>query len=170
MDTHLWLAPENARVIVDAVAGQLAALDASHADHYRANASKMKKHISALEADINKQLEPMRERPYIVFHDAYHYFEDAFSMHPAGAISVSPDRRPGAHRLSEIRRVIRERGAVCVFSEPQFRPATVRVVMEGTGARAGVLDPLGATLTPGKGLWFKLMRGLAQNLETCLKQ
>ncbi len=170
MDTHLWLAPANARTIVEAVTEQLVALDAKHADRYRANANTMKKHISALEAEINKQLAPIRERPYIVFHDAYHYFEDAFSLHPAGAISVTPDRSPGARRLSEIRKVIRERGAVCVFSEPQFRPATVRVVLEGTGARNGVLDPLGATLTPGKALWFHLMRGLSRNLRTCMEQ
>jgi zinc transport system substrate-binding protein len=169
MDTHLWLDPENARVIVDAVAGELAALDAKHAELYQANAKMMKKRISDLGADITKELAPFRERPYIVFHDAYHYFEDAFSLHPVGAISVSPDRSPGARRLSEIRKVIRERGAVCVFSEPQFRPATVSVVLEGTGARNGVLDPLGATLTPGKELWFQLMRALAGNLRACME-
>lgn len=168
LDTHLWLSPENARVIVAAVAERLSAMDAAHAEQYRANARAMNERITALERQLKQELEPLRVRPYIVFHDAYHYFEDAFSLHPAGAISVSPDRTPGARRLSEIRQVIRERGAVCVFSEPQFRPATVTVVLEGTGARAGVLDPLGASLRPGKELWFLLMQQLATNLRSCM--
>lgn len=169
MDGHLWLDPDNARVIVSAVAATLAELDAGHAERYRANASAMLARIDELERELRAQLAPVKEVPYIVFHDAYRYFEQAFGLHPAGAITVSPERAPGARRLSEIRDAIRRQGAVCVFSEPQFRPATVSVVLEGSGARHGVLDPLGAELQPGAGLWFELMRALAENLRLCLQ-
>jgi zinc transport system substrate-binding protein len=168
VDMHLWLAPDNARRIVMAVAEKLAMLDAANAPRYRANAQSVIKRITALEEKLQQQLAPVHDRPYIVFHDAYHYFEEAFSLHPAGAISVSPDRSPGARRLSEIRTAIQSRGAACVFSEPQFRPASVRVVVEGTGVRTGVLDPLGAAVKPGKGQWFALMQGLADSLTACL--
>jgi zinc transport system substrate-binding protein len=168
MDTHLWLSPHNARRIVSAVVNELAKLDVANAPRYRANATAMEERIVALEASLKKQLAPVRERPYIVFHDAYHYFEEAFGLHSAGAIAVSPDRRPGARRIIEIRNAIRDSGARCVFSEPQFRPAIVEVVLEGSGARHGVLDPLGASLPPGKGLWFALMQGLADDLVGCL--
>lgn len=168
MDTHLWLSPANARRIVDVVAEQLSALDAANAKTYQANAEAMDKQIGALNKQLQVQLAPVRQRPYIVFHDAYHYFEKAFDLHPAGAIAVNPQHRPGARRIVEIRQAIRDSGAACVFSEPQFRPAIVDVVLEGSGAHHGVLDPLGSTLPPGKGQWFALMQGLADSLTGCL--
>lgn len=168
MDTHLWLSPHNARRIVAALAETLARLDPMHAAQYQANAGEVERRITALEQRLAQQLTAVRERRYIVFHDAYHYFEAAFGLHPAGAIAVSPDRRPGARRIAEIRRAIRDSGAACVFSEPQFRSDIVEVVLEDSGARHGVLDPLGATLPPGKEQWFDLMQGLADSLTGCL--
>lgn len=167
-DTHLWLSPGNARRIVTAVAGQLSEMDKANAGRYRENAAAMTQRIESLEKGIRQQLAPVQAVPYIVFHDAYHYFEDAFGLHPAGAIAISPDRRPGARRISEIRQAIRKSGARCVFSEPQFQPAIVKVVLEGSGARQGVLDPLGASLKPGKEQWFSLMQNLADELSRCL--
>jgi zinc transport system substrate-binding protein len=168
VDMHLWLAPKNARRIVAAVAAELVSMDPENAEHYRNNARKLGQQIDALETTLHKQLKPLHGRPYIVFHDAYHYFEEAFSLSPAGAISVSPEQRPGARRIVEIRQAIRERKAACVFSEPQFRPDIVKVVLEGSGAHVGVLDPLGADLPPGREQWFELMRGLADALTECL--
>ncbi|HEX9802726.1 MAG TPA: zinc ABC transporter substrate-binding protein [Gammaproteobacteria bacterium] len=167
-DNHLWLSPHNARRTVAALAEALAQLDPANAARYRANAEGLAARITALENELKLRLSPLRERRYIVFHDAYHYFEAAFGLQPAGAIAVSPDRRPGARRIGEIRRTIRVSGAACVFSEPQFRSAIVEVVLEGTEARHGVLDPLGSALSPGAGQWFALMRGLADDLEACL--
>jgi zinc transport system substrate-binding protein len=170
MDLHLWLAPQNARRIVEAVAAELTQLDPAHAVQYQANAEGMLRRIDALEQRLALQLAPLRERRYIVFHDAYHYFEEAFSLQPAGAIAVSPDRPPGARRISEIRQKIRDSGVGCVFSEPQFRSAIVEVVLEGSAARHGVLDPLGSALAPDEEQWFSLMQGLADNLVSCLSE
>lgn len=168
IDTHLWMSPENARRIVRIVATRLSDLDPVNAAQYRSNAKAMERRISELEVSLREQLTPVTESSYIVFHDAYHYFEEAFGLHPAGAIAVSPDRRPGAKRIVEIRQAIKDSGVRCVFSEPQFRPAIVEVILEGSGARHGVLDPLGSTLPPGKGQWFALMQGLADDLVACL--
>lgn len=167
-DNHLWLAPRNARRIIELVAIELAVIDPEHAEAYHANAEAMRLRIDAQEQELRQQLAPLQGRPYIVFHDAYRYFEESFGLTPAGSITLSPEQSPGARRISEIRQAIRERGAQCVFSEPQFRPALVKVVTEGSGARAGVLDPLGSTLSPGADLWFGLMQGLADNLKGCL--
>lgn len=168
VDNHLWLSPHNARMAVTAVADALSGLDPDNARHYARNAERLVSRIDALEARVDQQLAPLRRQPYVVFHDAYHYFEEAFDLHPAGAITVSPEQRPGAKRLIAIRNSIRDSGARCVFSEPQFRPDIVEVVLEGTEARHGVLDPLGAELPPGEGLWFSMMQALADNLESCL--
>lgn len=168
VDTHLWLAPENAQRIVAAVADALSAMDAANGPRYQRNAAALQQRIDELAVNLAQRLEPLQGQPYIVFHDAYRYFEQAFGLQAAGAIAVSPEQRPGARRLIEIRQAIRDRGARCVFSEPQFRPDIVEVVLEDTGARHGVLDPLGAELPAGKEQWFSLMQGLADSLASCL--
>lgn len=168
VDMHLWLSPANARRIVAVTADALSQLDPENAAQYGDNATAMQQRIEVLETRLRKQLAPFDDHPYIVFHDAYHYFEAAFGLNPAGAISVSPDLPPGAKRISEIRQTITQRKAACVFSEPQFQPRIVKVVLEGSGARHGVLDPLGAQLPVGKDQWFDLMQGLADSLNACL--
>ncbi|MDD3518094.1 MAG: zinc ABC transporter substrate-binding protein ZnuA [Chromatiales bacterium] len=168
VDAHIWLSPENARRIVRHVADVLARLDAPNAARYEANAGRLLERIDAMDRRLGDALTAVKDRPYILFHDAYHYFEDHYGLTPAGSITVDPSRAPGAKRLREIRARIQATQAICVFSEPQFKPAIVATLIEGTGARTGVLDPIGSTLPPGTDAWFRLMDDLAANLRACL--
>lgn len=168
IDGHIWLDPANARAIVAAAVAALSERDPANARTYQANGRATLDRIDVLEAELRRTLAPIRDRPYLVFHDAYHYFEDRFGLAAAGAITVSPDLRPGARRLVEVRRVIEDRGARCVFSEPQFEPRLVDIVTEGLPVGRGVLDPLGADLEPGPDLYPRLMRQLAAGLNACL--
>ena len=165
---HIWLDPRNARVIVRAMAVELSRADGARRGLYMANAKRLTRRLEALEAEIRATLAPARRSPYVVFHDAYRYFEERFGLRPAGALAAASGRKPGARRLTALRRRIRALGAVCVFAEPQFKPSLLETMMEGTGARAGVLDPLGADIEPGPELYFSLMRGLAASLRACL--
>ncbi len=168
-DMHIWLDPENARAMAAAIVDALADADPAHAAAYRANGQALADRLDDLDQALSSRLGPVETKPYVVFHDAYQYLEERYRLSPMGAITVSPDIRPGAERLREIRAEIEERGAVCVFSEPQFEPKLVRVVVEGTGARTGVLDPLGADLADGPELYFELLNGLAASLVDCLQ-
>ena len=112
----------------------------------------------------------MKEKPFIVFHDAYQYFEHHYGVNTAGSITVSPETLPGAERLTQIRDKVKTLGATCVFAEPQFEPKLIKVVTEGTPAKSGTLDPEAATLEPGPELYFTLMRGMATSLRDCLGQ
>jgi zinc transport system substrate-binding protein len=167
-DAHAWLSPENARRIVRHVAEKLAERDPGNADVYQDNLENMLKRLDRLEQDLAQRLEPVRERPFIVFHDAYQYFERHFGLTPAGSITVDPSRAPGARRVQEIRQRLAEADALCVFSEPQFRPGIVATVTEGTRARTGTLDPLGADLPSGPEGYEQLLRNLADSLVECL--
>jgi zinc transport system substrate-binding protein len=167
MDWHIWLSPANARAITAHVAHVMAETDPANAPRYAANAASMTARIDMLEAELRDRLAPVRALRYIVFHDAYRYFEDAFGLSPAGAVTISPDRQPGIQRVRTIRQLVREADARCVFAEPQFEPALVQTIIEGTGARAGILDPLGAAVQPGPDAWFAVMRGLADSLIGC---
>ena len=167
-DGHLWLDPENAKIIVAKVAEVLAAADAAHAEAYRANAAKLTARIEALQTGIAAELSPVAGRPFVVFHDAYHYFERRFGLTVAGSITISPDVQPSALRLSQVRNKIAALGAVCVFAEPAFQPKLVAAVTEGSAARSGSLDPEGMGLEPGRDLYFELMQRLSSSIKTCL--
>ncbi len=160
--------PENAIAIVDASVAALSEADPAHAETYRANGEKTAARIRELRAEMRKTLAPVAGEPFIVFHDAYSYLETAFDLHIVGALTVSPDRLPGAGRLAELREMVEHLGATCVFREPQFTPKLAEAIVEGTQARLGVLDPLGASAVPGKDLYFDLMRGNAETLTGCL--
>jgi zinc transport system substrate-binding protein len=156
-DGHVWLAEV------------LATKDPAHADAYKANAARLVARIDQLCVEIAAKTTPLANRPFIVFHDAYQYFENRFGVHAAGSVTVSPDVQPSAKRISALRAKITKLDAACVFAEPLFQPNLVAAVTEGTSARSGTLDPEGLSLEPGPDLYFTLMRTLADNLVTCLK-
>ena len=168
-DAHVWLDPDNARLIVAAAVANLSATDPANAAKYADNGRAMDARLAALDAGIKKRLTPVQDRAYIVFHDAYQYFERHFGTRIAGSITVSPDQAPGARRLSELHEKIRTASAVCVFREPQFPAPVVDTLLRGTGAKAGVLDPEGADLNPGPGAYFTLVERIADSLVGCLK-
>jgi zinc transport system substrate-binding protein len=167
-DPHIWLDPDNARAIVQAAVAALTRVDPANGTGYAANGERLAARIVALDAELRRTLAPVREVPYVVLHDAYGYFERRYGLFQVAALAPDPGRKPGARRLSEVRRKIEALGVRCVFTEPQFKPALVKIVIEGTGASTGVLDPLGATLAPGPEAYFALMADLAASFRDCL--
>jgi zinc transport system substrate-binding protein len=168
-DPHIWLSPANARAIVAAVAAALGEADAANAAAYAGNAARLTARLEALETELNAELEPVRGQPFIVLHDAFQYFEQAFGLHGAGSVTVSPDRPPSARRLAELRQRIADHDAVCVFGEPQTHSGLVAALVDGTGIGTGQLDAEGrSTLPPGAEAYFALMRGNARALVDCL--
>lgn len=168
-DGHIWLDPANAKVIVETIAAALSKKDPQSAAAYQANAESTRAKIDAMTAEIDAALASVKGKPFIIFHDATQYFERRFGVVAAGSITVSPDLQPSAKRLTQVRKKIEELGAACVFAEPGFKPKLVAAVTEGTTSRSGALDAEGALLSPGPGLYFDLMRGLANNLSACLR-
>jgi zinc transport system substrate-binding protein len=169
-DTHLWLDPMNAKALAAEIEKQLVQADPENAAAYQANGADLMKRIDALDAEIKETLSPVKDKPFVVFHDAYQYFEHRYEVKVAGSITVSPETMPGAERVKQIHQKVTDLGATCVFAEPQFEPKLVSVVTEGTPAKSGTLDPEAATLTAGPDLYFELMRGLATSMKDCLSR
>ena len=167
-DPHIWLDPRKAANMVRTMARSLSAADPANAARYRKNGDRAVARLVLLEAELQRILAPVAGVPYLVFHDAYGHFQKRFGLSATGAVAVHADRPPGARRISELRRKITAFNIGCVFTEPQFTPALAKTLIEGTNARLGVLDPLGAERTPGPGLYPALMRGLAGSLLRCL--
>ena len=167
-DGHLFLDPINAKAMVPAIAEALAAADTANAARYRANAAAVAARLDALDGELRGILEPVRARPFILFHDAAQYLERRYGLNAVGSITVSPERQPGAQRLQRLRRKIDQLGAVCVFAEPQFEPTLLQTVVERTKAKTGVLDYLGVAVPPGPNAYAETMRALARSLAGCL--
>ncbi|MGB0674482.1 MAG: zinc ABC transporter substrate-binding protein, partial [Candidatus Puniceispirillaceae bacterium] len=167
-DPHVWLDPVNAKAMVHEIEEALVEADPSNAAAYEANAEALMSRLDDLVAEIDAELEPVKGRGYVVFHDAYQYFEARFGVSAVGSITVSPEVLPGAERVAELQDKVRDLGATCVFSEPQFEPKLVATVTENTNAGTGVLDPLGTSIDDGPDLYFTLIRNMAASLKGCL--
>lgn len=168
MDPHIWLDPANGKAMLAEMAARLAALDPANADAYRANAAAGAAELDALAARVEAVVAPVRGKAFFTAHDAYRYFEHRFEIESAGSVALSDAAPPGPARLHRIRSEMREHGALCVFIEPQLDPKLARTAAEGSGARLAVLDPLGADLEAGPGLYPALIEALAQSLADCL--
>ena len=169
-DPHVWLDPRNAAAMANAVAGRLAEIDPSNAALYAENRDRLVQSLAALETRLAERLAPVRGKPFLVYHDAYAYFERRFGLQATAAISRTEGRAPGARRVARLRRLITEKDIRCVFVEPQFEPRLARVIIEGTKARLAELDPLAAARPAGPDLYVELIEAMAGAMLGCLGQ
>ena len=167
-DPHIWLDPVNAKAMASMIASTLSEADPANAETYAANAEALSQRLEDLTAEIAAEMESVRDRPFVVFHDAYRHFEDRFGLRAVGSVVISVDQSPGVRRIMELRDKVHELGAVCVFAEVQFESRLVDTIIEGTSARTGFLDPIGATGEAGPEAYFDLIRNMAASFKSCL--
>ncbi|MEO1708864.1 MAG: zinc ABC transporter substrate-binding protein [Pseudomonadota bacterium] len=169
-DVHVWLDPLNAVALVGEIEAALSKADAPNAATYKKNADALVAQLKSLVTEVSKTLKPVQGKGYIVFHDAYQYFEKRFGVTATGSVTVSPEVMPSAKRIKELRAKVKRLDVACVFSEPQFEPKLMKTVAEGTSAKTAVLDLLGASIDNGPDLYFTLIRNMANSLRTCLSK
>ena len=167
-DVHVWLDPENAKVMANEIMEALKKVDPGNTKKYERNTKNLVERLNRLVAEVSAKLTSVKEKGFVVFHDAYQYFEKRFGLTAVGSITVSPEVVPGVKRIKELKTKIKKLNALCVFSEPQFKPKLVLTVVEGTKAKTGVLDPLGASIQNGPKLYFILIHDMANSLNKCL--
>ncbi|KJY83058.1 zinc ABC transporter substrate-binding protein [Vibrio galatheae] len=167
-DPHFWLGYKPTLQVAEAIAEKLIQLDADNRSQYLANLQEFTQTLAQQNNDIALQLKPVSGVGYYVFHDAYGYFEQDFQLNHLGYFTVSPERKPGAKTLINIRKTLAEEQAKCVFSEPQFTPAVVQSVTRGSNAKTGVLDPLAVDIEVTEGSYFQFKQSLADSFSDCL--
>ena len=164
-DAHIWLDPNNAKEMVHEIAHELGDLDPANKDKYEANAEATIIALDQLIKDVSKDIN--KDAKFVVFHDAYQYFEERFGVRAAGALTLNTDVLPGAKQIDEIQDVIKDRGINCIFSEPQFNPKIISTIADDMNIKTGVFDPLGANIKSAKDLYFKLISKLGNELKGC---
>lgn len=168
IDMHVWLDPANAQRMVASIGAALARIDPANAASYADNAAVLRERIAALDERIADELAPLAGRRFVVFHDGFQYFEKRYGLASAGVLTVNPEVPPGAERVRRLRSRIATTGIGCVFVEPQFPIAIAETLVEGSGARIGRIDPLGADLAPGAELYPRLLEAMAGSFRDCL--
>jgi zinc transport system substrate-binding protein len=168
-DPHFWLGYKTTQQVAEAITNKLVKIDPEHTQDYQKNLAAFLLKLAEQQESLSQQLEPIKDKGYYVFHDAYGYFESDFDLNQLGHFTVSPDRKPGAKTLIKIRKALAAKDAKCVFSEPQFTPAVVESVVRGSSAKIGVLDPLGTDIKVEPGSYFRFRQQLADSYESCLK-
>ncbi|MSP95430.1 MAG: zinc ABC transporter substrate-binding protein [Alphaproteobacteria bacterium] len=168
VDGHVWLNPANAIAMARAAAMALATADGANAARYASNAEAFAATTRTLDDATHARLAAIRDRPYIVFHDAFRYFESHYGLSPVGAVTVASERPPGARRVAEIRARIKEGNALCLFSTPQFPPRLVATLTEGSSARTAPLDDVGADIPAGPAFYGALLTRITDSMVACL--
>ena len=164
-DAHIWLDPMNAKAMVSEISHELSELDPSNKSHYEKNAEKL---ISSLDDLIERVSTTVPKNPsFIVFHDAYQYFENRFNIKAAGALTLNPDVLPGAKQISEIQELIEHDSVKCIFSEPQYNPKIVEMLSADMNVSTSILDPLGAYIEVGPKMYINLILEIASSLKDC---
>jgi zinc transport system substrate-binding protein len=169
-DPHIWLDPLNAKIMVHEIEQTLVEADPTNAEKYKANAKDIMVKLDKLVDEVTAKLDKVKGQRFIVFHDAYQYFEKRFGLSAVGSIAVSPEVLPGARQIDDLKAKVIDLGVTCVFSEPQFEPKMIETVIEGTNARTGEIDPLGSSINDGSELYFILIRNMASSFKTCLSE
>jgi len=162
-DPHIWLDPINAKIILNEITEHLIENDSKNTSTYNSNLTKALAKIDKLIIDVIT--ETNKNLSYVVFHDAYQYYENRFNVNILGAMTVNPDVMPGAEQIHEIHEVIEHDNVSCILSEPQFNPDIIKSIAKDTSVKTGVLDPLGANLKPGKNLYFDLIRNMSSSFN-----
>lgn len=168
-DPHVWLDPANAKVLAHNVMEQLSKLDPEHKQEFAANYQAFVRALETADNNVKATLAPIKDVPYFVFHEAYGYFEGHYGLNNKGAVTLSPERKPGAKTVANIRTEIEEHNVACIFSEPQFSPAIVETLIDGTDVKTAVLDPLGVSLKLSNDSYPAFLEALAGQYATCLK-
>ena len=167
-DVHIWLSPDNAVKIIKKINKELSLFFPENAKTYNQNANQMIKKINQLKVELKKELLGIKDKPYIVFHDAYQYFETSFNLNAVGSVALEGDIASSPKQISFIKDKIVKLKASCVFQEPQFDSKLVKIVVEGTNAQIGTLDPFGVNIKSGENFYLQLLKNMAKSLKDCL--
>jgi zinc transport system substrate-binding protein len=169
-DAHIWLDPENALVLAQAIKDELIRLNPADQKRYEANFQDLQQSLKDLNVTLEEKISAVEPEPYIVFHDAYHYFQDRFQLPEAHVMSLNPEIMPGVQRMKELRDIVVNEGAFCVFREPQFETTLVDTLVENTQAKALTLDPLGSAIAAGPDHYFAMMLDMADSFVSCFEK
>jgi len=169
IDPHVWLDPVNVKIMVEKIIQTLSEVDPEHASQYQHNGNNIMIRLDQLNQALMSDLKIVSQQPFMVFHDAYHYFEKRYNLNSVGSVVFQMDQVSSAKRLRGLHKLIKDSNVKCVFSEPEFSSKKVNTLIRGTSIKTAILDPLGSDFSPGPELYFSMMTNLGKSIKACLR-
>jgi zinc transport system substrate-binding protein len=169
-DLHLWLDPLNAIAMADYFATVLSDADPVGEPFYRANVARFKERAELMMKTIQSQLLPYKNQPYVVFHDAFQYFEKRFGLMSPAILTLNPEMAPSAKVVRQVREYLLSSDTRCVYREPQFSPSILSSITDGLPITIAELDPLGDGSAIDADYYPQIVLGMAQSFESCFSQ
>ena len=175
-DGHIWLSMENARLFVEQAAEIIKKLKPEQVEQVEQNKQAWLKQLAELDQRLTVSLSTVKDRPFVVLHDAYQYFESRYQLNGVGSVRLNPEIAPSLKRVQQLRESIQASDIACIFKEPQFPEKRVLAVVRGLDVKIGSLDPMGSfvpgshskTVVEGFLPYDALLEGLANSISSCL--
>lgn len=166
-DPHLWLSTGNAVAIATAIADALSDIDHDNRVRYQANLHAFIAELQQLKQQIKADFSAKPPRPYFIFHDAYHYFEEEFNVQHIGIIRTHAGQMPRTKHLVELKKKIAQSDGACLFREPQFQSRLIDKLRADSNISVAVLDPLGYFNKSKDAGYSAILRNIAKALQHC---
>ncbi len=169
IDGHLWLDPQNAKIIAAYISNQLVVIDPQNQSVYIKNLDKLKSRLDAIDQVITKNLAPYQGKPILVAHDAYQYFEKRYRLSVVGSVTLTPGEALSIKRLRDILDKISAYPQICIFQEPQFNNQKLAEILgtTKTNVKIGMFDAIGSNIDTGPELYFSLLGNITQAVIDC---
>jgi len=168
VDPHIWLDPENAKIITQETVQILSYFDPENAQKFQKNGEKIIVRLNEMDQHLSSELSEISDRNYLVLHDAYQYFESRYNLKSEGSITLQLEHFLSVSRLKKVQKMIKTSKVLCIFTEPQYSQKLVKTLIKDTSVKKGILDPIGADIFPGPELYFDLMKNLSISFKSCL--
>lgn len=163
IDPHVWLDPQNARLVVRAFAEEISKIDASHANDYRARADAVDKELEALDAELEARAKSLPKKGFVTFHGSFGYFAKRYGLSVLAVIEPYPGSTPTGAYVQKVLAVVKAKQVPALYSEPQLDPRPAKVLSDEAKIPLGVLDPVGGG--PETDTYAKMLRYDMSQLE-----
>ena len=164
LDTHLWLQPANAILLANAIAEARARKNPARAADYRRNAQTFADALRQEEQAQKTRFATLPQRRYVAWHDAWQYLEAPLGLQAIGSVSLSPEQKPGARHLLDLRRRMNDMQARCLLTEPLADAGLIRQLAI-PGLRTAAVDETFSGAPDYRSGW----RRMADAVYACLR-
>ena len=168
LDPHLWLSSSNALAIAAGLTQELQKLDLeNHADYQKAY-SRFESNLNSTTTAIEDLLSNLVTLDYLVFHNAYQYFENEFGLKGGFALVQSAEVQPSMRELLTFRNRVEQFSPSCILLEPDSDVQLVSTALQGHSISRETVDLLGNEIEDGVSAFSGLLLGVAESFRRCL--
>lgn len=166
---HIWTSPHNVRAMIRQISQTLSELDPQNRKQYEINSSAFIERLDQTVERLRLRLEPLKERPYLVFHNSWHYFAREFGLRDPIIASRQESVLPGAKTIPIIRKQIQSQSIHCLFTQPNMNKGWVKTLTENLGhIKVVEIDVTASRFNTTSSTYIDWLEYLGQQVVSCI--